>query len=411
MAISHPPLGLSGRVRPYVLGHRGNRAHCPENTLSSFRRAFQDGADLIETDLHLTRDGAIVCIHDPTVDRTTDGTGPVATRSLAELRTLNAAARRPDLPAEPVPTLAEVAALIPSDRGLALELKAGVFSDPRVLHRLTTTLGEYDLLRRTILLSFSRRILAACRRHVPDLPTGQVSFRRFFPGGPDRLMGPAWPLMFLNPFYTLAAKAHGQMVCPLDPTPNARLGLYLKLGCHALLADDPGSTVQALGRPLDSGDCRIFSPTTDAELAAGLAIRYQLLRAPWGQPRGSERDPLDAAAVHALAVTPSGTPIGTARLHTAAPGRGQIRFMAVLPAFQGLGIGARLTAYLEDRARAEGLARVVLDARLTARSFYERQGYQVMGDAHTLFGSVANVRMEKALTPAQDFSLLDQQQM
>ena len=57
------------------MAHRGNRAACPENTLASFRRAIADGADVLETDLWLSRDGAFVCIHDATLERTTDTIG------------------------------------------------------------------------------------------------------------------------------------------------------------------------------------------------------------------------------------------------------------------------------------------------------------------------------------------------
>src|SRR3972149_1858410 len=57
------PLALPGRPRPYVMAHRGNRVACPENTLASFRRAIADGAEILETELHLTSDGAFVCIH------------------------------------------------------------------------------------------------------------------------------------------------------------------------------------------------------------------------------------------------------------------------------------------------------------------------------------------------------------
>ena len=104
---------FQGRPRPYLMAHRGNRVACPENTLAAFRHALADGADIIETDLHLTADGVFVCIHDATVDRTTDGSGEVARMTLAELQGLSAACGRPDHAAERVPTLAETAALLP----------------------------------------------------------------------------------------------------------------------------------------------------------------------------------------------------------------------------------------------------------------------------------------------------------
>ncbi|MEO5580661.1 MAG: glycerophosphodiester phosphodiesterase family protein [Gemmatimonadaceae bacterium] len=76
-----------------VIGHRGNRAHAPENTLESFAQAIAAGADAIEFDVHLAADGIPVVIHDPTVTRTTGGTGEVARMTLSELQRLDAGAR------------------------------------------------------------------------------------------------------------------------------------------------------------------------------------------------------------------------------------------------------------------------------------------------------------------------------
>lgn len=77
-----------------VIGHRGNRVAAPENTLESLVQAVELGADAVEFDVRLTRDGVAVLMHDPALDRTTDGHGPVGRYSLAELRTLDAGARR-----------------------------------------------------------------------------------------------------------------------------------------------------------------------------------------------------------------------------------------------------------------------------------------------------------------------------
>lgn len=85
----HPLLDLTARP---VVGHRGNRAHAPENTLESFRQAVAAGVDALEFDVRLSRDGEVVVMHDPTVDRTTDGKGRVADLTLAELRALDAGA-------------------------------------------------------------------------------------------------------------------------------------------------------------------------------------------------------------------------------------------------------------------------------------------------------------------------------
>ena len=80
-------------TRPRLFGHRGASAVEPENTLRSFSRAIRDGADYLELDVHATADGQVVVIHDPTVDRTTNGTGAVKESTLAALQRLDAGCR------------------------------------------------------------------------------------------------------------------------------------------------------------------------------------------------------------------------------------------------------------------------------------------------------------------------------
>ena len=139
-AQSQPPIGVSdgrpavareggdsstGRAARGVMcyAHRGARAHAPENTLAAFTLAFELGAEGIECDVQRSRDGRLVIIHDSTVDRTTDGTGPVAEQCFEELRALNAGVRfhRRQL----IPTLDEVLELVARRGGeLNLEIKA-----------------------------------------------------------------------------------------------------------------------------------------------------------------------------------------------------------------------------------------------------------------------------------------------
>ncbi|NCW45285.1 MAG: glycerophosphodiester phosphodiesterase, partial [Gemmatimonadaceae bacterium] len=76
---------LDPDARP-VIGHRGNRAHAPENTLPALLEAVAIGVDALEFDVQVTRDGTLVLLHDRTLDRTTDATGPLAARAYAELQ-------------------------------------------------------------------------------------------------------------------------------------------------------------------------------------------------------------------------------------------------------------------------------------------------------------------------------------
>jgi glycerophosphoryl diester phosphodiesterase len=101
-----------------VYGHRGAAAEYPENTLPGFRRALELGIEGIELDVHLSKDGVPVVIHDETVDRTTNGKGAVADLTVAELRALDAG------DGEHVPTLAEVLDLVGDELVVDIEVKA-----------------------------------------------------------------------------------------------------------------------------------------------------------------------------------------------------------------------------------------------------------------------------------------------
>ena len=107
-----------------VIAHRGARFEAPENTVAGFRWANRLGVGAVEFDIRLTRDDELVVIHDPTVDRTTNGTGAVADLSLAELRAFDARAQFPGWP-EPtmIPTLAEVLDTIAPGPRLMIEIK------------------------------------------------------------------------------------------------------------------------------------------------------------------------------------------------------------------------------------------------------------------------------------------------
>ena len=139
----------------------------------------------------------------------------------------------------------------------------------------------------------------------------------------------------------------------------------------------------------------IRAPHTPEEFERYYAFRHRLLRGPWSQPRGSERDERETGAVHLMVSADDGNVIGVGRLHFNTPEEAQVRFMAVDEDCRGQGIGRRILATLEQQARAAGARRIVLDARKPAERFYAKQGYRSLGATHTLFGHIAHVRMVK----------------
>lgn len=239
---------LPKKNQPYLMAHRGNRALFPENTINAFRQAVADGADIIETDLHLTHDGIFVCIHDDTVDRTMDGSGKIEDFNLEELKKLKAKGKNSFVTNDEIPTLDELAAFLPDDVALALELKTDHFLESNICDRLGRSLMDHSVFDRSIVLSFSLERLFSIKKNLPSLPVGWISMTRIIPDKPVDLIGSFWPAYYINPFYTRMAHQRGILTCPLDPTPDSRLPYYLRLGVDAILSDDPGKTRKELDR-------------------------------------------------------------------------------------------------------------------------------------------------------------------
>jgi GNAT superfamily N-acetyltransferase len=147
----------------------------------------------------------------------------------------------------------------------------------------------------------------------------------------------------------------------------------------------------------DISRIRLVQPQTASDWSLYYDLRWRVLRAPWNQLRGSERDALEPDSVHLMALDPSGKPVGVGRLHLNSPTEAQVRFMAVEEHCRRTGVGTAILHALEDRARALGATSVVLEARDPAVPFYSRHGYELLGSGKTLFGSVPHRRMRKVL--------------
>ncbi len=143
------------------IGHRGAAGLEPENTLRSFCRAAAEGADAVELDLRLTRDGRLVVLHDPTVDRTTNGNGPVAGMTLDEIQRLDAGL------GERIPTLEETLDAV--ELPIYAELKAVEAAGP-----LADLILARGLAGRVTPISFQAEALRRIKLSLPDLPVGLI---------------------------------------------------------------------------------------------------------------------------------------------------------------------------------------------------------------------------------------------
>jgi len=159
---------------PLILGHRGVPTRAPENTLVGFREAIELGADGIELDVHLSRDGHLMVIHDERLERTTDGSGLVGEKSLAELAELNAAAKfGHDFETQTIPTLDQVFdAVGDACRLINIEIKSGVALYPGIEEKLVQFARRRRVQNQVLFSSFNHYSLLALKKLAPEMAIG-----------------------------------------------------------------------------------------------------------------------------------------------------------------------------------------------------------------------------------------------
>jgi glycerophosphoryl diester phosphodiesterase len=166
--------GAQDKHGTLLAAHRGGALLWPENSLLAFRNAIALGADFIEFDVHPSKDGELVVVHDPTLDRTTSGSGPVKDRTLAELKALRLKDRAGALTAENVPTLDEVVAVAAKGNArMLLEIKvdASRARYPGVEEKVLAILDRHGMAGSTVVMSFDAPTWRRVRELRPDVAT------------------------------------------------------------------------------------------------------------------------------------------------------------------------------------------------------------------------------------------------
>ena len=159
---------------PFIIGHRGIPSIAPENTLDSFKLAYKNGADIIESDVYITTDNEIVIMHDDTLTRTTDGTGYVEKHTLAELRKLNANKQfKNKYPNEKIPTLKEYLEEF-KDKDVVhfIEIKS---ERPEIIIKLKQLIKEAGMEDQVVLISFDKTQLQRVEKLMPWASVGILS--------------------------------------------------------------------------------------------------------------------------------------------------------------------------------------------------------------------------------------------
>ncbi|MCP4911769.1 MAG: glycerophosphodiester phosphodiesterase [Oligoflexia bacterium] len=148
-----------------LMGHRGAKEQLPENSLLGFQKVIEKGLKAIELDIHLSSDEEIVVIHDDTVNRTTNGEGPVSGKSLSELKALDLGE------GQTIPTLKEALDLISKENVVTqIEIK-----DPNVLGPLTKMIGDYPAELLTV-ISFDHKVLMSFKEACPYIKTACLMY-------------------------------------------------------------------------------------------------------------------------------------------------------------------------------------------------------------------------------------------
>ncbi|MGC3954905.1 MAG: glycerophosphodiester phosphodiesterase family protein [Propionicimonas sp.] len=153
-----------------IWAHRGASGYAPENTMPAFELAVDQGAEGVEFDVQLSRDGAMVIIHDEILGRTADGTGRVADHTLAELQALDACNGMVEYAGVSIPTLDEVLALLaPTGLRINVELKNSEQPYPGLERKVIAAVADHGLSRRVVLSSFSDASVALLHELAPEL--------------------------------------------------------------------------------------------------------------------------------------------------------------------------------------------------------------------------------------------------
>ena len=141
----------------------------------------------------------------------------------------------------------------------------------------------------------------------------------------------------------------------------------------------------------------ITHPETPEEFEKYYDLRWRILRAPWDQPKGSEKDDKEETAMHVMVCEAKEFQLESVGFILIATMKHKYRYMAVEENHRGKGIGALVLEELETRAKGKGAKYIILNARDTAIKFYEKHGYKIVKQAHTLFGSIPHYEMRKDL--------------
>lgn len=246
-------LAMPACAEPFIVAHRGASGEAPENTLPAFRLAWEQGADAIEGDFHLTRDGRIVCFHDRDTKKLTGQKRILTESTFAELQALDAGSWKDEkFSGTRMPSLEEVLATVPPEKKIYIEIKSGPEIVPPLL-KVVTASGLAD--GQIVIISFDEMVVKAVKKERPDWTVNWLyGFDKRTSNAPDkelpRLLGvlktvkadglgsSTHPDLHKKHLDALAKAGFQHHVWTVNDPAIARR--FLEMGCRSITTDFPG---------------------------------------------------------------------------------------------------------------------------------------------------------------------------
>ena len=229
-----------------VIAHRGFSAVAPENTLAAVRWAIAAGADMVEVDVTVTADGHVICLHDDTLDRTTDGRGPAASLPLAVIAGLDAGSWfGPRFAGERVPTLAEVLALVKGRMLVNVEIKPEAV-EHGIVPKVAALIRDHAMLDQVVVSSFAPEALRRMKLSDPEVVTVSLLNNELHAGLDPLEVVQEVGSRGLNlssdevtPDLVERCHRHGLPVSVYTVNSKRQMRRLVRMGVHAIFTDHP----------------------------------------------------------------------------------------------------------------------------------------------------------------------------
>ncbi len=236
-----------------VLAHRGASAYAPENTEPAFRKAIELGADGVELDVHLCKDGQMVVNHNFDVDHNSNGLGLIEEYTLKELKKLDFGLwKGVEFRGTPILTLEEALLIVRDMKLINIEIKSSQIPYPGIAEKVCRLVQKLDLTQKVVLSSFHHRVALECRQYLPEVSVGLLYDKPIF--NPARYAG-RQGAQAIHPHNALVSKNQIRIAKELGIQVNVwtvdkpRRALTLQdWGCDGVITNTPDVILKALGR-------------------------------------------------------------------------------------------------------------------------------------------------------------------